>query len=58
MKKGKIGGFNYYLDKERIRSYQGKSPELKLKWLYMGSLLRMSYPKDIIRLQDKFREGR
>lgn len=57
MKKSKDSGFDYYLDKERIKNYQEKSPELRLKWLYMGNLLRRRYPEDITNLQDKFREG-
>ncbi len=58
MKKGKSRGFKYYLSKEMIKDYQGKSYELRLKWLYMGNLLRKSYDKETIGLQDKFREGK
>ena len=51
-------GFDYYLSKERIKDYQKKPPELKLLWLYQGNLLRMSYPEEIIRIQEKFRQGK
>lgn len=57
MKKDKPRGFNYYLTKETIKKYQEKPIELRLKWLYLGNILRKKYPKNIIRLQDKFRQG-
>ncbi len=56
MKKSKIQGFDYYLSKETLEGYKVKPIELRLKWLYMGNLLRMSYKKDIVKIQDKFRE--
>ena len=52
------GGFDYYLSKETIKRYEEKPLELRLEWLYQLNLLRKSYPKRIIKLQDKFREGR
>ncbi|MBI3397862.1 MAG: hypothetical protein HY026_01260 [Deltaproteobacteria bacterium] len=58
MRKSKIKGFDYYLSKEAIESYREKPIELRLKWLYMGNLLRKKYSKKVIRLQDKFREGK
>lgn len=58
MKKSKTHGFDYYLSKETIERYREKPPELRLKWLYMGNLLRKSYSKDVIEIQDKFREGK
>jgi hypothetical protein len=58
MKKGKSYGFDYYLSEETIKEYQKKPPELRLKWLYMGNLLRKKYTKDIIKLHNKFREGK
>ena len=57
MKKNKIKGFDYYLSDETIKNYQKKPIELRLKWLYMGNLVRMHYPKDIIKLHNKFRNG-
>ncbi len=51
-------GFDYYLSKEVIREYQKKPLELRLLWLYQENLLRLRYPKEIIRLQDKFRQGK
>lgn len=57
MKKGKSHGFDYYLSKETIRKYQEKPLELRLKWLYLGNLFRKKYPKNIIKLHNKFREG-
>lgn len=50
-------GFGYSLDDEILKDYQGKPIELRLKWLYMGNLLRKSYSKNIIKIQDKLREG-
>jgi len=57
VKKSKAQGFDYYLSKEAIEGYRKKPVELRLKWLYMGNLLRKQYPKRVIRLQDKFRAG-
>ncbi len=50
-------GFSYSLDEEILEGYREKPLELRLKWLYMGNLLRMGYSEKIIRLQDEFREG-
>lgn len=58
MRKSKTHGFDYYLSKEAIERYREKPLELRLKWLYMGNLLRKSYSKDVIKIQDKFREGK
>ncbi|HLE08583.1 MAG TPA: hypothetical protein VI914_03005 [Thermodesulfobacteriota bacterium] len=58
MRKDKGCGFNYYLSREIIEDYKKKPPELKLKWLYAGNLLRKSCPERIIRLQNKFRGGK
>lgn len=49
-------GFGYGLDEEILKDYQEKPIELRLKWLYMGNLLRKNYSKNIIKIQDKFRE--
>jgi hypothetical protein len=50
-------GFNYHITLKRIREYQ-KIPLIKrVLWLYQGNLLRKAYPKNIIRLQNKFRNG-
>ena len=57
MSKGKDKGFEYYLTDEVITEYQKKPIALRLKWLYQGNLLRMKYPKHIIKLQDKLRHG-
>lgn len=58
MKKIKTKGFDYYLSKDIIKQFQEKPPELRLKWLYMGNLLRKGYDKKVIEIQEKFREGR
>ncbi len=58
IKKSKIKGFDYYLSDEVIRSYREKPLELRLKWLYMGNLLRKAYNKKVIEIQDKFRAGK
>ena len=55
-KKGKKG-FDYYLSEEVIKDYRKKSPELRLKWLYMGNLQRKGYPHHIIKRQERFRKG-
>jgi hypothetical protein len=55
--RGKTEGFDYYLSNEAIKGYQEKPPELRLKWLYMGNLLRKGYSKSVIIIQNKFREG-
>lgn len=55
MKKNK--GFDYDVSLEIIRAYQKVSVGKRLLWLYQGNLLRQAYPKRIIKLQDKFREG-
>ncbi len=57
MKKSKTHGFNYCLTNEAIERYREKPPELRLKWLYMGNLLRKGYDKRVTRLHDRFREG-
>jgi len=58
MRRSKAQGFDYYLTKEAIERYREKPLELRLKWLYMGNLLRKGYSKDVIKIQDKFREGK
>lgn len=56
MKRSKGYGFDYYLSRETIEGYRRKPPELILKWLYMGNLLRKNYPEAIIKLHNRFRE--
>jgi hypothetical protein len=51
-------GFDYYLSIKAIREYQKMPVEKRLLWLYQMNVLRMAYPKRIIELQDKFREGK
>lgn len=58
MRKSKVKGFDYCLSDETIKQYREKPIELRLKWLYMGNLLRKVYSKDVIKIQDKFREGK
>ncbi|MFH1995120.1 MAG: hypothetical protein ABIJ24_05465 [Nitrospinota bacterium] len=58
MKKSKTEGFDYYLGKQAMEQYREKPPELRLKWLYMGNLLRKGYSKDVIEIQDRFRDGK
>ncbi len=40
-----------------IRRYGEKPVEMRLKWLYMGNLLRKGYAEKIVRIQDEFRQG-
>lgn len=58
VKRVKSKGFDYYLTKEAIERYKEKPIELRLKWLYMGNILRMGYSKSVIKIQDKFRQGK
>jgi hypothetical protein len=58
MKKGRSYGFDYYLSNETIKKYQEKPLELRLKWLYMGNLFRKQCSINIVRLHNKFREGK
>lgn len=58
MKRDKSHGFDYYLTKEAVKEYKGKPIELRLQWLYWGNLLRKEYPEAIIKLHNKFREGK
>lgn len=51
-------GFSYYLSLKKIREYQKIPLEKRLLWLYQLNLLRKYYPKSVIELQDKFREGK
>lgn len=51
-------GFGYRLMIKKIREYQKIPLEKRLIWLYQGNLLRMAYPKRIIELQDRFRQGK
>ena len=48
-------GFEYYLTDEQLRRYQAMPLEKRLQWLYQGNVLRMHYPRRIIRIQDRFR---
>ena len=48
-------GFYYYLDDDTLRRYQEKSCGQRLRWLYMGNLLRHAYPQRIVEIQDSFR---
>jgi len=57
MKRPKDTGFDYYLSKDVIKAYGKKPYALRLKWLYMGSLLRRSLPKKTVDRQDEFRKG-
>ncbi|MEW6006533.1 MAG: hypothetical protein AB1595_00010 [bacterium] len=50
-------GFEYYLEDEVIERYKKQPYELRLKWLYFGSLLRKKYPKKIIKIQERFRRN-
>lgn len=56
--RGRSYGFDYYLAKDTIKKYREKLPELRLKWLYLGNLFRMGYPKATIRMHNKFRDGK
>lgn len=54
-KKKNKGGFAYYLSGEVLNEYRKKPPELRLRWLYMANLLRMSCPAEIIESHNRFR---
>lgn len=55
---GKKTGFDYDISIKKIREYSAMPIGKRLTWLYQLNLLRKSYPKEIINLQDKFREGK
>ena len=48
-------GFDYELDDDVIRRYQQKPLALRLRWLYMGALLRQASPPRTRELHDRFR---
>ncbi len=50
-------GFEYFLDRERIREYMRKPVHLRLAWLYQGNVLRMHLPRNIKERQDRLRHG-
>lgn len=56
--KSKPCGFSYHINIKKIREYREMPLEKRLAWLYQGNLLRRAYPKHIIELQDRFREGK
>lgn len=51
-------GIDYYLSKEKIREYQAKSVEFRLRWLYQANVLRKYLPKKVVVSQDKFRQAK
>lgn len=55
--RNKKSGFGYYASREKIKEYQAMPIEKRLLWLYQGNLFRMSYPKEIIEIQEKFRRA-
>ena len=57
MKKSKKGGFEYYLEKEKIEEYSRWTTEEKLRWLSAANKFRRCYPKEIIESHEKFRKG-
>lgn len=57
MKNKKKGGFEYYLEREKIQDYSRWPAEKKLKWLSEFNELRKYYPKEIIESHEKFRKG-
>ena len=52
-----VAGFEYFLDDETILRYQAKPLEQRLRWLYMGNLLRQAYPPETRKLHELFRTG-
>jgi hypothetical protein len=51
-------GPEYFIPQEAIDEYRKWPIEQRLQWLYMGNLLRMSYDRKTIEIQDRFREGK
>lgn len=43
---------------DKILAFREKPLELRLKWLYMGNLLRMGYSNKVKEIQDGLREKR
>jgi len=56
-RKNKKGGFEYYLEEEKIKEYSKWSPEDKLKWLSEWNRLRKYYPLSVIKKQERLRKG-
>ena len=50
-------GFEYYIEKEKIREYKKWSVKEKLRWLSEWNYLRKYYPRKTIEVQEKFRRG-
>jgi hypothetical protein len=48
-------GFAYHLDDETLRRYRARPPELRLRWLYMGNVLRKAYPPETLKLHERLR---
>ena len=49
-------GFYYFLNKKILKEYKKWEPERKLKWLYLGNLMRKALSQKIIKIQEKFRK--
>lgn len=51
------GGFDHYVDDEKLREYRSWPVERKLAWLMAGLKLRQLLPERVRDIQDKFRRG-
>ncbi len=51
-------GYAYFVNDELLKDYESKSAKLKLEWLYQLNKFRKTYPKNIIKIQEKFRKGK
>lgn len=54
---GGRSGYEYFISDEMLKDYERKSVKLRLEWLYQLNKFRKTYPKNIIKLQEKFRRG-
>ncbi len=51
-------GFSYSLSWNQIVEYRSWPIERRLKWLFLANKMRKSLPKEIIKIQDAFRQGK
>jgi hypothetical protein len=51
-------GFSYSLSWNQIVEYRSWPIERRLKWLFLANKMRKSLPKETIKIQDAFRQGK
>jgi hypothetical protein len=51
-------GFTYVVSREQIDEYRSWSIERRLQWLYHANKLRRLLPRNVIELQEAFRQAK